>query len=42
MGLAKSWDEAGIKYDFEIVPDCKHEGEKIRAVAMPWMRKHVR
>jgi pimeloyl-ACP methyl ester carboxylesterase len=42
QAVAKSWDDAGIVYDFTVVPGVKHEGEKIREVAMPWVRRYVR
>lgn len=40
--LAKSFDDAGIKYDFEIVPGTKHDGDRIREVTQPWIRRHVK
>lgn len=40
--VARSFDDAGIVYDWDLVPGAKHEGERIRAVAMPWVRQHVR
>lgn len=41
QAVAKSFDDAGIVYDFTVVPGVKHEGDKIRGVAMPWMRRFV-
>lgn len=41
VAVARSFDEAGIVYDFTVVPGVKHEGDRIREVAMPWVRRHV-
>ncbi|WOO86071.1 uncharacterized protein LOC62_07G009555 [Vanrija pseudolonga] len=37
-----SFDAAGLVYDYDVVRGAKHEADKIRAVAMPWVRRHVR
>ncbi|BEI79850.1 hypothetical protein CcaverHIS002_0103790 [Cutaneotrichosporon cavernicola] len=42
QAVAKSFDDAGIAYEFTVVPGVKHEGHRIREVAMPWVRRHVR
>lgn len=41
QAVARSFEEAGIEFDFTVVPGVKHEGDKIREVAMPWVRRHV-
>lgn len=40
--LRASFDAHGIKHGFKLVPGVKHEADKIRAVAKPWISKYVR
>lgn len=42
LGLVKSCEAAGIKHDFQIVQGAKHEGDRIREVMIPWMRRNLR
>ncbi|KAL1405005.1 hypothetical protein Q8F55_008623 [Vanrija albida] len=37
-----SFDAAGVVYEYDVVRGAKHEAGKIREVAMPWVRRHVR
>lgn len=42
QAVRRRFDSAGLVYEYDVVRGAKHEAGKIRAVAMPWVRRHVR
>jgi poly(3-hydroxybutyrate) depolymerase len=40
--LVQQWRSTGLSVEFEIVPDAKHEMEKVNVAVVPFMARHVR